>query len=95
MSLCLWGRTSFYDALETNVAISKFKMSAGATSIVEPEEPGDLWSSEETWHIAIDISSLDTMVNDLELEVSAAVGRAQGVLWKLMWRSPSSRCLLV
>ena len=27
---------SFYDALETNEAISKLKMSVGATSIVEP-----------------------------------------------------------
>ena len=38
---------SFYDALETNVAISKLKISVGATSIVEPEEPDDLWTSGE------------------------------------------------
>ena len=28
---------SFYDALESNAAISKFKMSVGATSIIPPE----------------------------------------------------------
>ena len=50
-----------------------------ATSILEPEEPNDLWSSKEPWHVTIDISSLDTMVNDIELEVSVAVGRAKGV----------------
>ena len=71
---------SFYDALKTNVAISKFKMSVGATSIVEPEEPDNLCTSKEPWHVTIDISSLDTMVNDLESEVSAAVGRAIGVM---------------
>ena len=60
------------------MVISKFKMSVGATSIVEPEEPDDLWSSEEPWHVTIDISSLDTMVDDLESEVSAAIGRAKG-----------------
>ena len=57
---------SFYDALETDVAIFKFKMSVGAISIIEPEEPDDLWLSEELWHVTIDINSLATMVNDLE-----------------------------
>ena len=70
---------SIYDALEANVVISKFKISVGATSIVEPEEPDDLYSSEEPWHVTIDISSLDTMVNDLESEVSAAAGRTKDV----------------
>ena len=50
---------SFYEALETNVAVSKFNMSVGATSILEPEEPDDLWSNEEPWHVTIDIISLD------------------------------------
>ena len=70
---------SFYDALETNVAISKFKMSVGATSLVELDQPDDLWSSEEPWHVTIDISSLDTMIKDLESEVSADAGRVKGV----------------
>ena len=71
---------SFYEALKTNVAVSKFKMSVGATSIVEPDQPDDLWSSEEPWHVTIDISSLDTMIDDLESEVLATVGRrAKGV----------------
>ena len=34
---------SFYDALETKIAVSKFKMAVGATSIVEPEFEDDLW----------------------------------------------------
>ena len=29
---------SFYDALETNAAVSKLKMSVGATSIIPPNE---------------------------------------------------------
>ena len=29
----------FYDALETNAVISKFKISVGAPSIVEPDQP--------------------------------------------------------
>ena len=37
---------SFYDALETNVAISKLKIFVGATSIVEPEDPDNVWTSE-------------------------------------------------
>ena len=60
------------------MAISKFKMSVGVTSIVEPEEPDNLWTSEEPWHITIDISSLETMVDDIELEVLAAIGRQKG-----------------
>ena len=38
---------SFYDALETQTAVSKFKMLVGATSIIEPEEVDDLWTNEE------------------------------------------------
>ena len=33
---------SFYNALETQTAVSKFKMSVGATSIIEPEEVDDM-----------------------------------------------------
>ena len=70
---------SFYDALETNAAISKLKMSVGATSIILPEEADNLLTSGEPCHVAIDISSLETMVYDLESRVLAAVGRAKGV----------------
>lgn len=38
---------SFYDALEIQIAVSKFKMPVGATSIIEPEEINDLWLNEE------------------------------------------------
>ena len=69
---------SFYDALESNAAISKFKMSVGAPSIIPSEEPNN-WTDEEPWHVTIDISILETMVDDLESEVSAAAGRAKGV----------------
>ena len=31
----------FYNALETQIAVSKFKMSVGSTSIIEPEEIDD------------------------------------------------------
>ena len=56
---------SFYDALETNTAVSKLKMSVGATRIVPPDEQDDLWTSGELWHVTIDISSLETMVEEL------------------------------
>ena len=36
---------SFYDELETQTAISKMKMSIGATSIIPPDEEDDLWST--------------------------------------------------
>ena len=62
------------------MAISKLKMSVGATSIITPEELDDLWSSEEPWHATIDISCLETMVDDLELKVSAAVGRFEDLI---------------
>ena len=61
------------------MTISKFNISVGATSIVEPEEPDDLWTSGEPWHVTIDISSKETMVDDLESEVLAAIGHAKGV----------------
>ena len=38
---------SFYDTLETNTAVSKLKMSIGATSILPPDKTDDLWTSEE------------------------------------------------
>ena len=60
---------SFYDALETNAAVSKLKMSVGATSIIPPEETDDLWTSGEIWHVTVDISSLEIMIDDLESEV--------------------------
>ena len=50
---------TFYDALETQTAVSKFKISVGATSIVEPEEVDDLWLKMEPWNVTIDISSLE------------------------------------
>ena len=37
------------------------------------------YCSEEPWHVTTDIISLERMVDDLESEVSAAVGRAKGV----------------
>ena len=55
-------------------------MLVGATSIVEPDQPDDLWSSEEPWHVTIDISSLDTMIDDLESEVSATAGKRAKVV---------------
>ena len=70
---------SFYDALETQTAVSKLKMLVGATSIIEPEEVDDLWSNEEPWNVTIDISSLEKMVDDLDKEVGATATRASGV----------------
>ena len=70
---------SFYDALETQTAVSKLKMSVGATSIIEPDEPDDLWTNEEPWDVTIDISSLEQMVDDLESEIGATATRARGV----------------
>ena len=46
---------SCYDALETQTAVSKLKMSVGAKSIIEPDEPGDLRTNEEPWDVVIDI----------------------------------------
>ena len=37
----------FYDALETQTAVSKFKISVGATSIIELKEVDDLWFNEK------------------------------------------------
>ena len=70
---------SFYDALETQTAVSKLKMSVGATSIIEPDEPDDLWTNEEPWNVTIDISSLEKVVDDLESEIGATATRARGV----------------
>ena len=69
----------FYDALETQTAVSKLKMSVTATSIIEPDEPDDLWTNEEPWDVTIDISSVEQMVDDLESEIGATATRATGV----------------
>ena len=58
---------------------SKLKMSVGATSILTPDKTDDLWTSGEPWYVTIDISSMETMVNDLESEISATTGCAKGV----------------
>ena len=65
----------FYDVLTTQTAVSKLKMSVGATSIIEPDEPDDLWTNEEPWDVSIDISSLEQMVDDLESEIGATATR--------------------
>ena len=70
---------SFYDALETQTAVSKLKMLVGATSIIEPEEDDDLWTNEEPWNVMIDISSLEKMVDDLDNEIGATATKASGV----------------
>ena len=73
---------SFYDALETQTAVSKFKILVGATSIIEPEEVDDLWLNEEPWNIAIDISSLENMVESLDCldqNISAKAARAKEI----------------
>ena len=70
---------SFYDALETQTAVSKLKMLVGATSIIEPEEDDDLWTNEEPWNGMIDISSLEKMVDDLDKEIGATATKASGV----------------
>ena len=67
----------FYDALETQTAVSKLKVSVGATSIIEPEEPDDLWTNEEPWNVEIDISSLEKMVDNLESEIGATATKAE------------------
>ena len=54
---------TFYDALETKTAVSKFKMAVGATSIVEPEFEDDLWTETKPWSVNIDISNLENMVD--------------------------------
>ena len=51
---------SFYDTLESNAAISKFKMFVGATSIIPPEKLDGLWTDGEPWYVTIDISTLKT-----------------------------------
>ena len=50
---------SFYYGLETNAVASKLKISVGATSIIPPYEPDDLWTSGEPWNLTIDISTID------------------------------------
>ena len=67
---------SFYDALETKIAVSKFKMAVSATSIVEPEDEDDLWMEMKPWSVNIDISSLENMVDQ---ELGAVSTRAKGV----------------
>ena len=74
---------SFYDALETQTAVSKFKMAVGATIIVEPEDVDDLWLEMEPWSVTIDISSSKNMVeglDGLDQEISAMSTRANGVI---------------
>ena len=71
---------SFYDALETQTAVSKFKMVIGATRIVKPEDIDDLWLEMEPWSVTIDISSLENMVeglDGLDQEISAVSTRAK------------------
>ena len=67
---------SFYDALETKTAVSKFKMAVGVMSIVEPEDEDDLWMEMKPWSVNIDISSLENMVDQ---ELGAVSTRAKGV----------------
>ena len=70
---------SFYNAFETQKAISKVKMSSGATSIIAQEEPNELWTNEGPWNVTIDISSLDQMVDNLGSEICAVATRPTGV----------------
>ena len=65
----------FYNALETQTAVSKFKMLVGATSVIEPEE----WTNEKPWNVTIDISSLEQMVKNLDQEISVTATKATGV----------------
>ena len=67
---------TFYDALETKTAVSKFKMAVGATSIVEPEFEDDLWMETKPWSVNIDINNLENMVDQ---EIGAVSTRAKGV----------------
>jgi len=69
----------FYGALETQTAVSKLKMSVGATSIIEPEEEDDLWTNEEPWNVMIDNSSLEKMVEGLDSDIAATATKAKGV----------------
>ena len=72
-------RQSFYNTLETQTAVSKFKMSIGAASVIEPKEIVDLWLNDDPWNVMIDISSLDQMVEDLDQEISFVATKAKGV----------------
>ena len=54
-------------------------MSDGATSILPPDKTNNLWISGEPWHVTIYISSIETIVNNLELEISATAGHTKGV----------------
>ena len=38
---------SFYDALETNTAVSKLKIFVGAANIIPLDEQDDLWTNRE------------------------------------------------
>ena len=68
-------------------------MSVGTTSIITPEDRDDSWTSGELWHITINTSSLETIVDDLESEVLAAVGRAKGEENKQQTPSNSSHSM--
>ena len=70
---------TFYDALKAQTAFSKFKMSVGVTRIISPEEENDLQTNNKPWNVFIDISSLESTVEDLEREIAAAATRAKGV----------------
>ena len=70
---------TFYDALEPQTAVSKFKMLVGATSIVELEEVDNLWLKMEPWNVTINISSLENILDGLDQKVSAMATRAKGV----------------
>ena len=67
---------SFYDALETKTAVSKFKMAVGTTNIVEPEFEDNPWMATKPWSVNIYISSLENMVDQ---EIAAVSTRAKEV----------------
>ena len=50
-------------------------MSVGATSMIPLDHKDDLWTSDEAWHITVDISNLEQIVTDLESEIGATVSK--------------------
>ena len=62
---------SFYDSLKNEQARSEFKMSVGATNIIPPDEIDDLWRTDQAYHVNVDISSLESLVEGLESEIGA------------------------
>ena len=55
------------------------KMSVGATSTIPPDEEDDLWI-DQPWHVNIDISGLESLVEGLESEIGAtAKKKVKGV----------------